>query len=289
MKKNILLLLFAAIISAAVVSCSEKDLSDTSAIKDAIIERNDFDIWIEQNYTAPYNIEVLYRMKDIESDMNYNLTPANFEKSVQLAKLTLYLCVEAYDEITGDKSFIKAYFPKILNFIGSSAVRNNGTEVIGTAEGGRKITLYAVNTLNISNMAHMNQYFFKTQHHEFAHILNQTKPYTTDFKAISGSKYVGDSWNTAYNSTTALQAGFISPYASSSDGEDFVELICIYVTNSISAWNTMLTTAGTTGRPIINAKFDIVKTYMLNSWDIDLDQLRDAVQRRQGEIHLLGL
>ena len=43
------------------------------------------------------------------------------------------------------------------------------------------------------------------------------------------------------------------------------------------------------GASIISAKFDIVYNYMLNSWNIDLNELRDVIQRRQGEIDTLDL
>jgi substrate import-associated zinc metallohydrolase lipoprotein len=276
--KKILLYLFIAAIAA--IACSKDELSSTSVIKDPQIEQNEFDRWIEQNYTKPYNISLLYRMEDIESDMNYNLAPAEYEKAIKIAILTRHLCLQAYDEVTGDTAFIRANFPKLLHLIGSAAVRNNNTEVVGTAEGGAKITLYKVNALDVNNMAHMNEYFFRTQHHEFGHILNQKKPYSTDFKTISSADYIGDSWNTL-STSAALQKGFITPYSASSDGEDFVELISLYVTSSPDDWTARLTTAGTTGQNVIKSKFDIVKSYMQNSWGITLDSLRNAVQRRQ--------
>jgi substrate import-associated zinc metallohydrolase lipoprotein len=287
MKKILLYLFVAAIASAAFISCSKEELSSTSVIKDAQVEQNEFDRWIEKNYTQPYNIALLYRMEDIESDMNYNLAPAEYEKAIKIAILTRHLCLQAYDEVTGNTAFIRTNFPKLLHLVGSAAVRNNNTEVIGTAEGGAKITLYKVNALDINNMAHMNEYFFHTQHHEFGHILNQKKPYSSDFKTISSANYVGDSWNTS-SLTTALRAGFITPYASSSDGEDFVELISVYVTSSPDEWAARLSTAGESGAPIIRSKFDIVKSYMQNSWGIGLDSLRNTVQRRQDEVSSLN-
>ena len=51
----------------------------------------------------------------------------------------------------------------------------------------------------------------------------------------------------------------------------------------------MLTAAGKTGSAIISQKFDIVYNYMKNTWNIDLDDLRDSILRRQGEIDQLNL
>lgn len=49
--------------------------------------------------------------------------------------------------------------------------------VLGTAEGGMKITLYNVNDINPDkiDINLLNEYYFQTMHHEFAHILHQTK------------------------------------------------------------------------------------------------------------------
>ena len=129
-----------------------------------------------------------------------------------------------------------------------------------------EITLYNLDNLNPKTVNAKTAYF-KTIHHEFGHILNQTKPYPTDFAEISGPDYVQDQCFEIYKTTeSALQKGFISPYASKADGEDFVELIALYVNRSAEEWEEMLTTAGDTGRPKIEAKFEIVSNYMKSTW-----------------------
>ena len=89
------------------VSCGEEKLDPNSQILDSNVEMNEFDEWLLDNYVTPYNIEFIYRMEYIESDMNYYLVPAQYEKSVQIAKLMIHLCLQAYDEVTGDKEFIR--------------------------------------------------------------------------------------------------------------------------------------------------------------------------------------
>ena len=271
------------------VSCGEEKLDPNSQILDSNVEMNEFDEWLVDNYVTPYNIEFIYRMEYIESDMNYYLVPAQYEKSVQIAKLMIHLCLQAYDEVTGDKEFIRTYFPKMIHIIGSAAYRNNGTMVLGTAEGGLKITLYMINSLQL-DPDYLNEYYFHTMHHEFAHILHQTKPYSSDFEMISGTEYVKDTWNDAFKSDAdAQQHGFITPYAASEANEDFVELLSTYITNTPKFWSDMLNTAGKDGAAIIEQKFDIVYNYMKNTWGIDLNDLRDVILKRQGEIDQLDL
>lgn len=185
MKKTILGL-FAFVCAFSGISCSEDDLSGTSVIKPEQTTETPLDAWLYKNYIEPYNIEFRYRYEDMESDMIYDLTPANYEKSVQMAKLVKHLCLQAYDEVTGSRDFITSYFPKMVFLVGSPAYNNNGEVVLGTAEGGTKITLYAVNNMDPTDVDLLNEWYFKTIHHEFAHILNQKKPFSTDFNQITG-------------------------------------------------------------------------------------------------------
>lgn len=288
MKKYIKYLAIAAFAVFA-ASCYEKPLDYcNSQIIDSAVEQNDFDKWLEENFVEPYNIDFKYRMEYNESDMNYYLVPAEYEKSIQIAKLLLHLCINSYDEVTGSKDFIRGNFPKMVHLVGSAAYKNNGTMVLGTAEGGLKMTLYYINSLQL-DPEFLNYYYFKTMHHEFAHILHQTKPYPSDFEMISGTDYVADTWNDVYKSDSAAQAaGFVSPYASKEANEDFVEIIAIYITNDATTWNKMLTNAGD-GGSVIQSKFDIVYNYMMDSWGIDLNELRSVILRRESEIPTLDL
>ena len=63
------------------------------------MEHNGFDEWLLANYTYPYNVDFKYRMQDIESDHKYNLVPADYDKSVALAKIIKHVWMEAYTEL----------------------------------------------------------------------------------------------------------------------------------------------------------------------------------------------
>ena len=281
MKKIKYLIFLFALVTA--VSCSEDKLDKTSVITDPIRTENDLDRWIFTNYIGIYNIDLKYRMEDIETDMNYNLVPVKFDKSIIMSQLVKFLCLEAYDEATGSTEFIRSYFPKIINLVGSAAYRNNGTMVLGTAEGGRKITLYYINSLKMDDIEFLNKYYFQTIHHEFVHILHQTKPYSADFKEIRGSDYVADNWND-YTQEDALKLGFITPYASNAVDEDFAEIMSMFLTLNPQEWNARLVAAGSSGRSKIEAKFDILQVYLRDSWEIDIYALRDIIGRRFVEL-----
>ncbi len=261
-------------------SCSDDDLDSQSIFDDVTTEQTDFDQWIYKNYTLPYNIRLYYRLQDIESDYNYTLAPADYDKSIQLAHIVKYAWIEAYDEVAG-RDFTATYVPKILHFVGSAAY-NNGTMVLGTAEGGMKVTLYLVNSFSVDRDI-LNTYYFKTMHHEFAHILHQTKNYPTEYDQISAADYISGDWYTMAD-TAAHHRGFVTPYSMSEAREDIAEVTSEYVTKTATEWQAIIDDAGTSGAAIINRKLTIVKNYMQDSWGIDLDNLRSVVQRRMDDI-----
>lgn len=297
MKKYLIYLLMLSMAPLAVGCDDDDEVSDESIFPTGTVERNAFDTWLLNNYTYPYNVEVLYRLEDIESDMDYNLVPATYGNSVRLSKLIKHLWMEAYDEVCGPE-FLRTYCPRVIHMVGSPAYNTSGEIVLGTAEGGMKITLYNVNSvegyLADGDMEQLNFFFFKTMHHEFAHILHQTKYYPSTFEAVSGN-YTSSNWINIEDDE-ALQMGFVTPYGSSAVHEDFVEIISVYVTHTAEEWEAMMQTAdvqnaqtGKTGREVIEAKLQIVREYLRDSWNFSLDSLREVVQRRSSEIKYLDL
>jgi substrate import-associated zinc metallohydrolase lipoprotein len=269
-------------------SCSKDEISGNSIFVDSTAPRTAFDEWLFYNYTSPYNIDVKYKLDYIESDMSYQLAPARVEKAIALIKLIKYLWLEAYDEHAG-VDFLRTYVPRVIHLVGSPAYNANGTMMLGAAEGGLKITLYAVNDLDTANVtiAFMNEYYLRTMHHEFAHILHQTKNYPPEFQLITKSGYLGEDWS-AHQEWEALQAGFISNYSRKSPDEDFVELIAHYLVNTPQDWERKLMQAGE-GKALIKQKIDMVKRYLSSMWNIDLDTLRSIVQERAGNFGKLNL
>ena len=154
---------------------------------------------------------------------------------MKLAVLCKYLWYDVYLKHAGI-DFLKSYSPRILLLTGSPSVNaSSHTETLGTAEGGLKIYLYKVNTLNENDVDHLNYYFFHTMHHEFAHILDQTHSRPQAFNLLSNGKYDPQSWGEQHDSVS-VGKGFITPYASSAAREDWVEVMSSYITNDEKEW-----------------------------------------------------
>ena len=140
----------------------------------------------------------------------------------------------------------------------------------------------------------LNHYYIKTIHHEFTHILNQTKDYPTSFRQVTPSSYVSDSQFSEPYVSAYLKRGFITAYAQTNTAEDFAEMVSEYVTHSPEWWEAQMKAAETkwsedanqtqTGRILIEQKLDITRDYMRTVWNIDLDELRDCILRRQLDI-----
>lgn len=237
-------------VSAGFVSCSDDDdFTATIFDSDPSIDYLDkslytfpLDTFCKKEFLEPYNLKFIYKMEDKGSDMNKNLTPATYDKSVDLAVLTKYLWYDIYKDIAGDE-FLKENSPRIIHVIGSKNYNpSQGTETLGDASSGVKINLYNVNNLDASNITMMNQYFFKTMHHEFAHILDQTHLRPTSFNTISNSNYDAAGWS---DSPDSLKSGFgfVSSYASSAVAEDWAECLSVYVTSDSISWNKLLNSA----------------------------------------------
>lgn len=271
--------------SCAFVSCYDEDLDEESVITVDNAVENDFDRWLNVNFLTPYNIQFKYRYELYESDLDYYTIPADMESSIICAHLVKYICIEAYDEVAG-VDFTRSWFPKLFFLTGEFEYRNNGTIILGTAEGGMKILLTGINYIKrcLSDAELLNTYYLKVIHHEFTHILNQTKTYPSDFQLITGDGYVADSWSSSPYDTDYMSRGFISAYSQYSDEEDFAEMLSMYLTNDEEWWENVLASAGEEGAALLESKLYIVRSYMSDTWDIDIDALRSAIQRRMNQV-----
>ena len=287
-------------------SCKQEEelgasIFDTTDKLNANSASYQFDAWLRDSYLIPYNVDFRYRMQDVGSNMDYNLVPASLEKSQQMAKLVKYLWFDVYGKIVGP-DFLKENGPRIIHLIGSPAFNPiSGTILLGTAEGGIKVTLYSCNDLDPTNVDMMNEYYFKTMHHEFAHILHQKRNYPVDFNQLSKGRYNPIGWQ-YYSNSQAASLGFVSPYAGSQIQEDFVEIIANYLVKSDAEWNNILLMAskpgvviennkevilpddGIDGQALILKKFDLAKKWLQNSWNIDIVKLREEIINREANI-----
>ena len=240
-----------AVMTTAFTACGNDD-DFTASIYDTSIPVVDpnattypFDQWVYDNFTKPYNVEIQYQFDLPASDHSFQLVPAEYKRSQVLANFIRYLFYDVYTKYAGE-DFMRQYGPRIFHFIGSSGYNHNkGTEVLGTASGGVKITLYKINDLKGyvpgstvyggEDMDELNQNYFHTMHHEFSHIQHQTKPYPITYGQITSSTYDPVDWGDR-DSLASHTMGYVTQYGSSANYEDFVETLSCIITDSDLRW-----------------------------------------------------
>ena len=253
MKKSILYLvtlLLGGMVLMALPACSDDKFGPSIFPEEADeLDPNsltyEFDKWLDENYRKPYNVKYVYKMQDVGTNMNYNLIPADYDKSVDLALLVKYLWFDVYSEVAATRdTFLKENAPRVLHIIGSAAMNpSSGYETVGLAEGGVKVNLFKVNQMDLNNFNMMNEYYFKTMHHEFAHILHQKINYPKEFDEITNTKYEVNDWTSrggTEHDGVVNSLGFVTKYASSAKREDFAEVVANRITMTDEEWATMM-------------------------------------------------
>ena len=297
--KTLLKLFVLTVILFTAVSCEKETLGNSIFIDEDPKAQAAFDYWLNDNYLKSYNLDFMYKMQDVGTPTDYNLVPTRLAKSKEMAILVKYLWFDVYGEVVNE-DFLKIYGPRIIHLIGSAAYNGNGTRILGTAEGGIKVTLYDCNSLQAGNILFNNEYYFHTMHHEFAHILHQKKSYPKEYETLSAGYYDPMYWQEREDDGTPNEAeirgrsayaplGFVTAYASSAPREDFVEVISCYITKSDVWWNDLLRQAELSGpndepikgKEVILKKIEICKKWLLEEWKIDLDVMRANVRERQ--------
>ncbi len=260
-----------------ILSCTQEDSLTESIIDTTVEEPTALDTWIDSAFRIPYNITVEYKWNSSDVDQSKVVVPPKEERVKPFLKSVLKIWLKTYTATAemGDE-FMRTYPCRKLKLIGSGSY-NSGSVTLGLAENGYKITLYTVNDFDLEAGVSRSDLreFFRVMHHEFGHVLNQRVPYDTDFQNITGG-YTSD-W-TSITNAEARELGFISAYARSADGEDFVETLSFYVCYSADEWDTLMgNISSEEAVTYIEQKVQSVSSYMQDSYGVDVLELREAI------------
>ena len=171
---------------------------------------NELDKWLYQNYTLPYNIDVVYRWDAAQAYSSLSevqLVPVEFDAVQPMMAALRDVWFEPYIQATGNsQDFLKEVAPKEIVLVGSPEYQN-GSYKLGQAEGGRKILLLNVNNFDASDENELKE-SLHTIVHEFTHILHQTKLFDKKYQEISPGRS-NSNW-TLLNDSEARRLGFIT-------------------------------------------------------------------------------
>jgi len=289
--KSILALFLAG---ALLTSCSKDD--DLSGAENILgiggdtWVKTDIDKWLYDSLTKPNNIAVKYKWDQFEFDISRTLTPPDESKVIPLWSMIKQSWIEPYIAEAGIVFFNK-YSPKSFILSGSVSYNDNGSVILGTAEGGRKIVLYGVNRFRSKGMAgytpatdsaFLKTWYLQTIHHEFAHILHQNVMYPQEFKQVNPALFQGNNWIN-YNNAQGRADGFITAYAMSGFDDDFAEMVAIMliegrdgfdkIVNGITGTSANGTTA-VQAKAYLRTKETLIVTYYKQVWNIDFYSLQ---------------
>lgn len=282
-------------LSMSLIACNKDDidLTDADIIRglggDTWTQTN-IDKWLYDSLVKPYNIGVKYKWDQFEFDISRTLVPPSEDKVIPVWSVLKDVWIKPYIAEAG-KVFFNKYSPKSFILAGSNSFNDDGSIILGTAEGGRKIVFYGVNKFRVKGMpgytpatdsSFVKTYFIQTMHHEFAHILHQNVLYPQDFKRVNPILFQGQNWINMATNQSRLD-GFITPYASSGFDDDFAEMVAIMliegrvgfdnIVNGLTGTSANGTTAAN-AKSYLRQKESIIVNYYKQVWDIDFYSLQ---------------
>ncbi len=232
---------YALLCLGLVVSCaSEDDLSGESVIGlgKTEQEKTALDVWIEEQITLPYGIEVVYYWDKNSTEAGTYTYPPNIEKVQPVLEAVKYLLLELYaDKSIGGKDFWKGKNPLKIYLYGGKNVDENGKELLGNdASVGREFFIYNVNEFDVKNKEKV-YWLMRSVYHQFAKLLAEIYSYDRyKFAQISGNTYISSTSDMFSFNKTANRYGFFTPYSMLSPENDFAEIVSFYLTNPQQAF-----------------------------------------------------
>lgn len=290
MKKSIMYLLLLGVI---ICSCdkSEESLAPSEESIFPDIEQSSIDIELQKMF-APYNTRVEYRyIKNLLPNDWYNIAPIEEELVLPTSRFLLDYWVKPL-ESSSNKALVKKTFPKKIVYTGSPAFNLDGSRISGQAEGGTLIRFTECNSFDVKNKNWV-KFQLSTAFHEYCHILHQTFKLPDEYRKVTPNNYTRNGWKTI-NLDRAITLGMVTPYATKSVEEDFVELYALYVTGSQRDVNIRFVDQAipannpdsarqiieyNKGRSHIRKKFAILKSF-LSGRGIDIEKTRVEVQNK---------
>jgi len=282
--KNIFKISLAAILLFSVISCRKKEVLNVDFSKynlDQPETNTALDQWLNTNLLDPYNMKVIYRFnRYYYGDASVDVAPLKPDNVQPMMQTVLDGYLLPYKKIAGT-TFIQNTNPKEWVLYGSAFYQTDGSAIAGTAAGGRRITLYGLNSFSLTPAFVTNRLY--VIHHEFTHILNQTVAIPPDFEGISQGAYK-QPW-TLTPAATAKAAGFLGSYASGSPTEDYAETVATLLVTGQSYYDNYANTIGNvdatvnaTAKSRLKLKEANVVNYYTTGLGFDFRRLQREVQ-----------
>ena len=279
--KNFNIYALAFIFTISLISCHRTDIIvddfDIPGLGGTEEVENELDKWLYENFTKPYNIEVVYRWDAAQmyGNLDSKLVPIDYNQVKPMMAAVRDVWFKPFNNVLGSQDFIKNIAPKKIVLVGSPEYVN-GAIKLGQAEGGRKILLLNANAFDAKDEIELKT-TMETIIHEFAHILHQTIMYDKSYQNVSVGFYDATGWHiTQPNGILyAYERGFITKYAMSAHEEDFVEMFALIMIRGLEWYNNEVIANAkrskiTDAVGALEKKLVILEDYMKTAWNIQM-------------------
>lgn len=311
MKKSIF---YIFCLSFWLMSCSDdKSTNYVPESKEPSVD--EINVYFQENFQDKYGSAVRWQWIDKYVDINYIVAPAMRKVLIPTGEMIRRFWIEPFIlESKKSGEFIRKHFPPEIVCVGSELRNADGTRTLGYADAGVRITLTELNYFDLSNKEWVIQQLH-TMHHEFSHIIHQTYKMPNGFNKITENNYTGQAWKDIYANAQneligkgiespkeaevdsvaqnmAIQRGMLTPYGTSSEFEDFAEVVSLYLLTDPVVFNQtyILSDPKRTfldeGKANIDKKLALVKEYYMSNFSIDLTHLREIILQRLNEINI---
>lgn len=311
MKKSIF---YIFCLSFWLMSCSDDESTNyVPESKEPSVD--EINVYFQENFQDKYGSAVRWQWIDKYVDINYIVAPAMRKVLIPTGEMIRRFWIEPFIlESKKSGEFIRKHFPPEIVCVGSELRNADGTRTLGYADAGVRITLTELNYFDLSNKEWVIQQLH-TMHHEFSHIIHQTYKMPNGFNKITENNYTGQAWKDIYANAQneligkgiespkeaevdsvaqnmAIQRGMLTPYGTSSEFEDFAEVVSLYLLTDPVVFNQtyILSDPKRTfldeGKANIDKKLALVKEYYMSNFSIDLTHLREIILQRLNEINI---
>lgn len=274
---------------------------------------DEIDTYFQEHFQDKYGCAVRWKWVDRFVDINYIVAPAMRKVVIPTGEMLRRFWIEPFileSKASGD--FIRKHFPPEIVFVGSELRNADGTRTLGYADAGVRITLTELNYFDLKKKEWVIQQLH-TIHHEFSHIIHQIYNMPNGFNKVTENNYTGQAWNDIYVNAQmelaatgkeptrqqidsvaqnmAIMRGMLTPYGTSSEFEDFAEIVSIYlltepvVFDATYILNDPKRPFLAEGKSFIEKKLTLVKEYYWSNFSIDLSHLREIILQRLNQIN----
>lgn len=281
------------------VQCSDSE--DETKYKRPIAKESKHpnDMYLKKNMLENYGTAVRWRWDDRFIASNQSAVPVAADFVIPVTKLVKHLWIGAYEsQGKAGKEFIKKLFPPELQYIGSY-IYQDGSLLLGYAEGGARITLLNLNSYDLKDRDWLTKPgggILATVHHEFSHIVHQNYGMPPGFNKVS-EKYLGNGWRNGVSLQDAIKLGMVRNYGTMNEFEDFCEIISHFLTLPKENFEKLFINQEdcskltepkkikncqelNAGREKIAVKLNMIIDFYKNQFDLNLVEVRDSLEKQ---------